>query len=57
MTIQEAVDYLNKSLSDYFLLGNRVYSRVSLNWYLLDMTEQKWGNREIVECDCDGDEI
>ena len=57
MTLQEAKNYIDCSLSDYFRLGNYVYSSVSINLYLLSMSNQKWNNGTIFECDEDGNEI
>ena len=57
MTLQEAVDYVTSSYADYFRLGDHVYSRVSMNWYLLDITNKKWNNGTIFECDDEGNEI
>ena len=57
MTLQEAADYVKNSYADYFRLGNYVYSRVSINWYLLDITNHEWNNGTILECDEEGNEI
>lgn len=63
MTLQEAKNYIEKSLSDYFTYGlnqSDLGTPVSRYGAIVDlnrMDDEQWNNGTIMECDEDGNEI
>lgn len=63
MERQEALDYIDRSYSDYFTYGiegsdlGTPIDRISAMLDIMNMTDDEWNNGVILECDEDGQEI
>lgn len=57
MTVQEALSYFDKTLSDYLLINGKIFTRYKAIIHLINHEDDENYNVSITECDQDGYEI
>lgn len=57
MKIKEALEYFDKTLSNYLLVNGKIYNRYKAIIYLIKHEDDEDFNVTIAECDQDGYEI